>query len=129
MMKNFRETSSNKPPQLNPKKRKFEYSSFYLENNESNTENEFYYIYESKKKQLCSSLKIYKSNLNSDECRNDTEYYLKPINKSFKLFDLCLSFISMNLENVDSLAGFPSQVNALLVPKNPAFSTGGQLIF
>jgi hypothetical protein len=113
-MINFRETSSLNSRQINPKKRKLESSSFYKANNEtneSNTENEFYYIYESKKKQLCTNLKIYKSIiLSTEETQGDIEYALKPIGKSVKLFDMCLRFISLNLEAVDTFIGIPSQV-------------------
>ena len=113
-MKNFRETP-NKSNQLNPKKRKLESSSFYQEKNETNNENEFYYIYESKKKQLCSNFKISELSLKTNEIQNENEPFLKPINKHIRLFDMCLSFISLNLEAVDSLVGFPSQVNYLII--------------
>ena len=118
-MINFRENSSLNSRQINPKKRKLEPSSFYKANNEtneSNTENEFYYIYESKKKQLCTNLKIYKSIiLSTEETQGDIEYALKPIGKSVKLFDMCLRFISLNLEAVDSFIGIPSQVTFLSI--------------
>jgi hypothetical protein len=113
-MKNFKETQ-NKSNQLNPKKRKLESSSFYQEKNETNSENEFYYIYESKRKQLCSNFKISELTLNTNEIQNENEPFLKPINKHIRLFDMCLSFISLNLEAVDSLVGFPSQVNYLII--------------
>ena len=75
----------------------------------------FYYIHENKRMIHFDSIKL------TNECRNNgTETLnesglLKPSNNNnFKLFDMCLTFIATNLEHVDSLIGFPSQIGLLL---------------
>jgi hypothetical protein len=75
---------------------------------------EIYYIHENKRIHF-DSIKL------TNECRNNgTETLnesglLKPSNNNnFKLFDMCLTFIATNLEHVDSLIGFPSQIGLLL---------------
>ncbi len=76
---------------------------------------EIYYIHENKRIHFDSINKL------TNECRNNvTETQnesgvLKPSSKNnFKLFDMCLTFIATNLEHVDSLIGFPSQIGLLL---------------
>jgi hypothetical protein len=100
------------------KKRKYEQIQNPQEDNESNEfKNNLFYVYDVKKKKLCSNLNISKQvpKFKQDVDLNNLDYVLKPIgNKNIRLFDMCLRFIANNIENVDSLIGFPSQIGELL---------------
>ena len=102
------------------KKRKYEHVHNPQDDNESNNEfkNNLFYVYDAKKKRLCSNFNIPKQilKIKQDVDSNDlVDYVLKPVdNKNIKLFDMCLRFIAENIENVDSLVGFPSQIGELL---------------
>jgi hypothetical protein len=102
------------------KKRKYEQIHNLDGDNESNEfKNNLFYVYDAKKKRLCSNFIIPNHTAKQDDVVDlnlkDKTYVLKPIDKkNIKLFDMCLRFIADNIENVDSLIGFPSQIGELL---------------
>ena len=112
--------NDNLKQQHNAKKRKldtFQPSNYpnktYKTKDEAENE-EFYYIYEAKKKNLSTNYRIDRPI--SRENTSEANYALKPIlaenaHTNIRLFDMCLRFIATNLESVDSLIRFPSQVN------------------
>ena len=109
------------------KKRKLEsdvfnsksYRSSFHESQElrESTEMGLFYVYDIKKRNLTSRFNTGNASQYVMKLRTihpDTEYSLKPINNKIKLFDMCLRFVALNLELVDSLVGFPSLIGETL---------------
>lgn len=95
------------------KKRKLD-SIHQKSNHETIDQNEenFYYIYESKKRNLTSNLRIKPTKFQAESKEDETlSFSLKPCSSErIRLFDMCLNFIALHLNLVDSLVGFPSIV-------------------
>ncbi|CAF0709790.1 unnamed protein product [Brachionus calyciflorus] len=97
--------------QNNHKKRKYENLK------DESTEDNLYYIYESKRRNLTANFnfKINENSVNDTNENDSINFALKPENgKKINLFQMCLHFVAKNLEMVDSLVGFPSIVGELL---------------
>ena len=107
---------SNFNSQNNTKKRKLDslkssiYPSKKATSNEAEND-EFYYIYDSRRKHLCSNFKKESMFILEKNDLIQSGHALKPIpGKKIRLFEMCLRFVAKNLESVESFQGFPSQV-------------------
>jgi hypothetical protein len=87
-------------------------------NNHETNEDAFFYVYEAKKRNLKSNLKIdSNARLIMKGIRIDDDpksYCLRPVYNRINLFDMCLRFVALNFDLVDSLIGFPSLIGEML---------------